>query len=256
VVDPASPKRSIHKDWFVRTFDELYPVVYAHRTVKAAAPEALFAIRELAVQPGERVLDLGCGNGRHLDHFLTRTQRVIGLDFSQHLLDIARERLGDRAQLVRADMREIPFTGSFDVLVNFFTSFGYFSDESENRTALAEAAQALRPGGRFLIDYLNATYVRKTLMPQTVRHEGNLTITETRWIDEVRHRVNKKTVVTGDGGDEVARTGESVRLYTLPEFEAMLDEVGLVLEHTFGNYDRAPLDDTQPRLILAGHRAR
>ena len=113
---------NIAEDWHQRSFGALYPVLYAHRNVEAAAPEAAFAAQRLGLRPDDRVLDLCCGNGRHMVHLLRHTPRVVGLDYSPDLLALASEQLGNSAGLVRGDMRAVPFGAVFDAVTNFFTS--------------------------------------------------------------------------------------------------------------------------------------
>ncbi len=249
-----SNDHDVKHDWYATAFDALYPLVYAHRTIEAAAPEAAFAAAQLGLGPEDAVLDLCCGNGRHLLHARKHTQRAAGLDYSAGLLSIAQETLGKGAKLVRGDMRALPFIAAFDAVLNYFTSFGYFTDPAENRAVVRCMSQALKPGGRFFIDYLNPVQVAATLVPESERESQGYTIREERWIDQSARRVNKITVVTRDG-EEIARSGESVRLYGLDELRAMLAREQLEIDRVFGNYDGAPLADDQPRMILTGHKA-
>lgn len=243
----------VSTDWFTHSFGALYPIVYAHRNVESAAPEARFAAGQLALTDRDRLLDLCCGNGRHLVHLREHAGTAIGLDYSAQLLEMARQTVGSRTGLVRADMRAIPFENVFDVVTSFFTSFGYFFSEEENRSVVRGVARALRPGGRFFIDYLNSAHVERTLMPESRREDGGYVITETRWIDFEARRVNKTTRVE-QNGETVCETGESVRLYDLDEFTALLESGGLAPDTVFGDHSGVPFDETQPRMIVTGHR--
>ena len=242
-------------DWYEDAFGELYSFIYAHRTVEAAAPEAEFAARVLELKPSDRVLDLCCGGGRHLVHFARITGHAAGLDYSLTLLDRGRRLLGGRGRIVRADMRAIPFVGAFDAVTSFFTSFGYFQDDSENMQVIYETARALKSSGRFFIDCANPTYVRDTLEPRTVRAAGGYEIEECRWIDEPSKRINKATQVSRDGA-VVQNLGESVRLYDEAELRGLLERAGLNCERSFGDYTGAPLADHEPRMILVGSKCR
>lgn len=244
----------IADDWYAHSFDELYPIIYAHRTAEAARPEADFAIRELNLQPDDAVLDLCCGNGRHMVHFRNRTSNLVGLDYSVDLLRPAQEQLGRNACLVRGDMRAIPFKDTFDVVVNFFTSFGYFASRAENVGVAANVAESLKTGGRFLIDYMNREWTRKTLQPDTVREQDGYRIEEERWIDSTTHRINKTTTVTKDGR-QISHSGESVQLYTREEFTQLLQEGGLTVRAMFGDYTGAAYSESLPRMIAIGVKA-
>lgn len=253
VLNAKSTERTVEKDWFAHAFDALYPVVYAHRTVESATAESAFAIEQLGLCKSCSVLDLCCGNGRHMVHLLKHTPHVVGLDYSPDLLGIARKQLGGTGLLLRGDMRSIPFTGAFDALANFFTSFGYFSDESENLAVAQGIARALKPGGRFFVDYLNPAYVRAHLDPESLRVSGEFEIHERRWIDHITNRVNKVTEVKRDG-ELINRSSESVRLYDRAELLALLDNAGLRMEALYGNYDGDPVREDTPRQIVVGTR--
>jgi SAM-dependent methyltransferase len=247
-------KKRIPEDWYASAFGELYPVIYAHRTVAAARPEARFAMAQTGLAGRDRALDLCCGNGRHMAALREETAHLAGLDYSPDLLRIAADTLEKDAALVRGDMRALPFAdAAFDVLFNFFTSFGYFRDHEENRAVVHEAARVLRPAGRFFIDYINPVQVAASLTPRTERSAGGLTILETRWIDAETRRVNKSIRVTRDS-DVLLETGESVRLYTLAEMEALLSAAGLEISAVFGDYEGTAYSEETPRMILTGAR--
>ena len=246
---PSAPE----PDWFADSFGALYPIVYAHRSIGAARPEAFAAIKRLHLSEADEVLDLCCGTGRHMTHLLKCTSSLVGLDYSPDLLAIARQTLGRKGRLIRADMRSIPFEDAFDAIVNFFTSFGYFQTHDENLAVVRGVARALRPGGRFFIDHVNQEYVRRTLEPYSQREAGEYAIVEQRWISEEDHRVNKTTVVYR-GGQEVHTFMESVRLYAHTEFLELLEAGGLTATETMGDYPAAPFDADHPRMICIGHK--
>lgn len=252
----SSPKHeSIDGDWFASAFGAWYPVVYAHRTVAAAAPEAAFAEKALNISPDDRLLDLCCGNGRHLVHLSKIAPQAAGLDYSADLLRLAHETLGSSsARLIRGDMRALPFADkAFDAITNFFTSFGYFRDAREDRKTAQEIARVLEPGGRFFIDYLNESHVKTTLIPHSERRQDQYRILEKRWIDADTNRVNKRTEVEHEGRI-LARMAESVRLYSIDELADLLNAAGLEINQTYGDYEGNATDPLRPRLILTGHR--
>jgi SAM-dependent methyltransferase len=249
--EDRAPSAKIAEDWYARSFDALYPLIYAHRSVDAAAPESRFAADQLGLRHGARVLDLACGNGRHMVHLQDRGARVVGLDYSAYLLRQARRLLEPPARLVRADMRAIPFRASFDAVVNFFTSFGYFVERRENLAVAQGVARALRTGGRFFIDYIGSRYAETHLVPVSARIAGEYAIEERRWIDPNSRRVNKITALRRHG-EEVQRFEESVQLYHPDEFLALLHEAGLRVEQLFGDYAGTPWDEARPRMIATG----
>lgn len=247
----VSKNSSIDENWYHLSFDSLYPVIYAHRTVETARPEALFSVHATPIKPEDVVLDLCCGMGRHMAHLVKHAARVVGLDYSKDLLGLAQGALGDGALLVRADMRSIPFENTFDVIANYFTSFGYFMREDENLAVIKGLARALKPGGRFFIDYLNRAWTEENLEPRSVRHHSDYEIVEERWIDGENHRINKRTRVQRNG-KAIHESGESVKLYTQDEITSLLRRGGLTVNKVYGDYAGASLSSARPRMIIIG----
>ncbi len=247
-------KPTIAGNWFEDTFDTLYPLIYAHRTIEAAQAESLFAIQQLQLSRDDRVLDLCCGGGRHIAHLRKTTPHVIGLDYSTHLLQLGQEQLGPKIPLVRGDMRHLPFHNAFDVITNFFTSFGYFQDPAENLQVAQDLAKALKPRGRFFIDYIAKEHAIAHLEPESHRIAGDFDVHEQRWIETDGTRVNKSTIIK-QGQDEIKRTGESVRLYTQDEFVRLLEAGGLSVNALYGDYDGSTCASDRPRMIAIGTKA-
>jgi SAM-dependent methyltransferase len=227
--------------------------VYAHRTVESARAESLFSIERTQLSFDERVLDLCCGSGRHLAHLLKASHHVVGLDYSEDLLNLARDLVDEEAQLVRADMRSLPFEETFDVVMNYFTSFGYFMEHDENQGVVDNVCRALKPGGRFFIDYMNKDHVLSSIEPESHRFEQGFEIVEKRWVDDARQRINKLTQVLKDG-EEIKQSSESVQLYTEKEFTDLLSCSCLKIESIHGNYDATPISPNNPRMIVIGRK--
>jgi SAM-dependent methyltransferase len=160
----------------------------------------------------------------------------------------ARER--SRGALVRGDMRALPFRdGSFTLAVNLFTSFGYFLNEDENRRVVNQVAAALAPGGHFVLDYLNAEHVRRTL--KVTEQANGRDVRVRRRIDGTNRFVIKEIELR----DEGRRFEERVRLYGADELVALLTDAGLRVVARFGDYDGGPAGHDAPRVILVAARA-
>ena len=244
---------SVTDNWFIDAFGELYPVVYAHRTVEAAVPEANFAAKTVNLKPEDTVLDLCCGAGRHLATLQEYGAHLTGVDYSVQLLEIAQKRLLPETSLVRADMRALPLLTSFDVVFSFFTSFGYFMEDADNNAAAANMARVLKPAGRFFMDYLNPLSLEKHLQPETTRESEGFVIQERRWIDYELKRVNKHVAVLQDDV-VVGTTSESVRLYRLEELTALLGSVGLRVDQVWGDCSGSSYGADADRMVLVGSK--
>jgi SAM-dependent methyltransferase len=236
--------------WYEGWFDsEAYDLVYDHRDESEAARLVDLVEREVAPAPDAHILDVGCGRGRHARIFARRGYRVTGLDLSAEAIAEARERAeaaGLDIRFEHGDMRTPYCDGCADGVVNLFTTFGYFETDAENRRALAAMTRALRPGGWFVQDFLNAPYVTDHLVPATTRTVDGVEIRQRRWIED--GRINKEITLTHNGTTDTYH--ESVRLYLPEELRALHADVGLEVVDAFGDYDGRPHAADSPRLLL------
>ena len=236
-------------EWFEEWFGEEYLQLYPHRDDAEAERAVALIVGATGLAAGWRVLDVGCGAGRHARAFRGMGARCTGLDLSFTLLRVARG-VTD-APLVRGDMRRLPIRArSMDLTVSLFTSFGYFEHDEEHAAALREMVATIRPGGWFVIDFLNAAEVRRRLVARETLavRGGTAQVSRTMSADG---RYVCKTIVTPSGRSFTER----VRLFEQDQVISMLSETGVGVEHRFGDYHAAPLRADSPRTILAGRVA-
>ena len=156
------------RSWYRRWFGESYKKLYPHRDVMEAEAQVRFVLRELPVTPEWRILDIGCGQGRHLEILRRRGHPYcLGLDLSLPLLRDAR---AAGLMAARGDMRYLPFRrAGFDLVTSFFTSFGYFATFEEDVETLAQFVSVLKPGGFLFLDLINKGHLIKHLVPEDSR---------------------------------------------------------------------------------------
>jgi len=236
-------------EWFESWFGEEYVALYPHRN-DAEAERAVSLIADtLAGRDVRRVLDLACGSGRHA-RFLGQKWWTSGVDLSEVLLRMA-QRSNSPARLVRADIRALPYRGeSFDLVVNLFTSFGYFETDLEHEQVIRDLAQVTRSGGTFVIDYLNARQVRESLVPYDETSIFGRRIEQRRQISTDGCFVVKHITMPEEGREFIER----VRLFTSDDLTSMLEKAEFKVEQRFGNYDGETLTETSPRVILFARR--
>src|SRR5574337_934969 len=149
---PARCCNAMSEDWTDAYYGELYLDSVADLlgpALSAAEAEAVAALLE--VRPADRVLDLACGQGRHL-RALSGRARLVGLERNAAYLGLAR---GAGAALVRGDLRRLPFRdAAFDAAFSWYASL-FMWDDQANLAALREAARTVRPGGRLLVHHAN-----------------------------------------------------------------------------------------------------
>ena len=234
--------------WYQEWFGEEYLELYAHRDENEARRQVGFFRDQWGTIDGP-ILDLACGMGRHMVELQTLGYRAVGCDLSFTLLKTGVREYG-QMPVARADMRRLPFCdGVFAGLVNFFTSFGYFSEESENFDVVREMSRVLERDAVFLFDYLNVHRELERLVQRESRETPRGTVRIERWFDSSDRSFNKRMTI----GEK--RYLERVRGYDLSEISAMFASCNLAIQSVFGDFDGSPFDETSPRLILLGRKA-
>jgi SAM-dependent methyltransferase len=239
--DTRKRKRRV-KQWFEEIFDEDYLRTLPFMTPRQTQREAEFILSSIlsqdvsksgqggAAAPSaaagpspQRVLDLGCGYGRHALELAARGHKLTGLDLSLPLLIRAADeaqRRGLQIDFIHGDMRELTFDGQFDAAYCVFTTFGYFDDET-NRRVTQSIARALKPGGRLLIEVLNRDHIVNDL-PTRIWWEGDgCVVLEEVDFNYFTSRLMSRRSIVFDDGRQVEQD-ISIRAYSLHELGKML----------------------------------
>jgi 2-polyprenyl-3-methyl-5-hydroxy-6-metoxy-1,4-benzoquinol methylase len=232
---------------FEGVFDDDYLYFYGPVLSERTDEDVETIVRLLELEDGAEILDCPCGHGRISNALAAHGFRVTGLDASERFLGLARadaQSGGVDVEYVQGDMRKLPWRDRFDALVNWYTSFGYFTDE-QNKAVLREFRDALRRGGRLILDMQNIT---RTLLQSREQHRvernGDLMFDDWKLDLENARFVTERTIVR-DG--KTRKTHFVVRWFTVPELRAWLEEAG------FENV-RAPGIDLETRLVVVADR--
>ncbi|MGP3788305.1 class I SAM-dependent methyltransferase [Paenibacillus sp. 1A_MP2] len=241
-------------EWYENSFGEDYLLVYKHRDSRGARNEIDQMISWLELSPEAKILDLCCGMGRHSLALQEAGYVVTGLDLSEALLREARKQDGAEAiNWLRGDMRALPLEGGFDAVVNLFTSFGYFEEDDDHVQVLREICRVLKPGGKFVIDFLNPEFVVRHLVPHSVRNDGIFQIEEIRKIEDgyVKKQINISNKI-----DNTSRQyHERVKLYSFDKFVELINNAGLQVDAVYGSYNKCNYSAfDSSRMILQGRR--
>jgi SAM-dependent methyltransferase len=236
--DPSQtrPRRRRGKPWFEDIFDEDYLRTLPFLTPQATQMEAQFVMEALAISAGSQVLDVGCGYGRHAMELAARGYHVVGLDSSLPLLlrgaDEAQRR-GLTINFVHGDMRDMAFDAQFDGAYCLFSTFGYFDDETNKKTA-QNICRALKPGARCVFEVLNRDYIIAEL-PLRVWWEGDgcVVLEEVDFNYFSSRLISNRSVVFDDGRQLEQEI--SIRSFGLHELGKLLHAAGFRVVEVSGN---------------------
>ena len=255
-------KDAWYKSWF-NTQD--YLDLYKHRDSHDASKLVSLIFDNSEIPKGSSVLDLACGSGRHSVLFARRGMKVTGIDLSNYLIRQANMQLEgeysaykDKLRFEIRDMREIKHEDEFNLVVNLFSSFGYFKDDRENEQVIKSIERALKHGGYFVIDFLNRERLISTIVPYDVKRTDNKYIVQVRKIED--NFVEKEILIFRNSENSnypvLNHFNERIKLYSLSDFKKMFSRSGLKLVKTFGNYDGSKfVKNSSERLIIFARKS-
>jgi len=246
--------------WYETFFDEHWLTISSHtHPPEKSAAEVEFLIAGLGLEPGQRVLDIPCGHGRHSVELARRGMRVVGVDLSAEPLELARSAAraaGVELDLRRVDMREIEFRDEFDAALNLWTSFGYFETEAEDRLVLDRVLRALRPGGAFVIETINLYGVLRRFEPRAWHELGDgRLLLEERAFDPWTGRMHSGWTLVEPSGERIEMSF-ATRAYTLVELSGMMLDAGFEVEGAWGDYQGSDYGVDSRRMIVLARRPR
>lgn len=151
-----------HDHWFEPLADHLGGAYLRYSFTKGTRQEIEVLVPALGLEPGMRVLDVGCGPGRHAHALAERGIVVHGIDISRRFVELARRDAPDGATFERTDARSMPFEAEFDAVVCLCQgAFGLMTAGGHDATVIAGISRALRPGGRLALSAFSSYFVVK-----------------------------------------------------------------------------------------------
>ncbi|GAB2579632.1 class I SAM-dependent methyltransferase [Streptomyces capparidis] len=221
----------------------------------ARAEELLDSSPLLSFAPEARVLDLCCGPGVFTVPLARRGFAVTGVDRSPAMLERARALsagAGAPVRYVRADVLEYAEPGAFDVVLNMFTSFGYFEDPADNARVLRTMYTCLAPGGSVLLDLAGKEQLARRVTPPKVVRRGADLLVQTDTVLDDWARLRSDWVLVR--GERVTRAALVWFVYSAVELRRMVEEAGFGRVEVFGGFDGRPYDENAERLVLRAVR--
>ena len=240
------------KEWYESWFDSpYYHILYKDRDEKEAQVFLDNLITLLNPPPETKILDVGCGKGRHAVHLNKKGFQVYGFDLSKESIDFVKQFESGSLSFFIHDMRNVFRENEFNIVFNLFSSFGYFDDHSDNEKVIRANALALKKGGFLVIDYMNSKKVLKHLIPEDVKECRGIRFLQRRKIDSGKIIKN----ISFRCAEKDYRFEEHLQLYTLDDFKKMFEAYNLEVTNTFGDYALNSFDENiSDRLIIIARR--
>jgi len=243
----STSKKSLN-DLFVA---ELY--LYFHKdflTDERTERECDFVVEQGGLPNKGRVLDLACGHGRHANYFAQMGYQVTGIDMNTRFIEIAKEEADKKdlaVEYIEGDILEIDFKDQFDVVYCLYNTIG-FLDHADNLKLLARVYQALKPGGRFIIDTKNRDHILMELVPSSITEKNeDLMIDRVSFDSRTGMTLNNRIYIK-DG--KRYDTPFAMYTYHFNDLAAMAESSHFHLVHTFGSWSGANFDHHSRRIIM------
>jgi len=233
--------------WFNELAAFLGPAYLRNAFTKGTEQEVEFLVGALGLEAGERVLDVGCGPGRHAVALARRGIEVVGVDLSEDFVALARDAAAAEEVPARfdvADVRDLAYDAEFDAVICLCQGgFGLLGGRDEPR-AMERITVALRPGGRLALTAFSAAFATRFL------EEGESFYPATGVLHE------RATVRNQDGAEQVFDLWTTC--FTARELELLAERAGLDVDGVHGvapgRYGTAPATLGDPELLLLGRR--
>lgn len=241
------------KEWFESWFDTpYYHILYKERSYSEAELFIRNLFGKLNLGKDKKVLDLACGKGRHAIYANSLGYHTTGVDLSAESIKKANEKASENLIFFQHDMR-LPIEGeSYDLVMNLFTSFGYFDQTDDNIRVLESVHTYLNEKGKLVIDFLNADKVAKGLVSVEHKHIEGIDFEIAKFIE---NGSVIKDIRFSDKGKPF-HFQEKVQLLKLADFEHFLSCSGFEIEAIYGDYRFNSYTSDSDRLIIIAKKSK
>ncbi len=241
-------------EWTKKYFDEFY-LKYFLLNQSEETTEKQARLIERFAEKGSKILDAGCGIGRHSVKLGEKGYSVVGIDFSPLYVEYAkkeaqRKKLNNVSFRVE-DVRKISYVNEFDLIINMWSSFGYFDDET-NLEVLKRFYRALKNKGKIIIDIENRDYILKYFIRETFREKGDLFILERRRFHPLTSIVTTHRYIIGKSvRKDYLR---NIRIYSATEMINLFKLANLKTIEILGDYNGEKFGENSKRIIIIGQK--
>lgn len=235
---------------FWQTFQ---PVLFNEDRIKNTPFEVDKIINLLDIKEGFKILDLCCGVGRHSIEFRKRGFNVTGIDNNEEYIKIALKKSkeeGLNIEFIKEDMRNFYRENYFDIIINMFTSFGFFEDILDDKKVIENSFNSLKNDGKLLIDLIGKEILARIFRARDWYRLGDFIVLEERKILGDFERIESKWIIIKD--NKIEEFTIKLRLYSAFEIKSLLKECGFKKVEIFGDLNGSPYYDKASRLVVVG----
>lgn len=245
--------------WSAGFFDmEMAQVLFNPERMKQARKEVGKMIKLAKMKKGQRVLDAACGVGRHSLEFARKGFHATGVDISEEYILEARKRLRkerlslENAEFQQGELRDLyRFHGTFDLVVNLFTSFGYYEQAKDNQEALRQMVRSLKKGGYLIMELMPRETLDEYFAERDWHEvEGGYLLYKRQWTAGGRRLRADNIWIQGNRHREFV---SEIFVYTRDELKAMFRRAGLSAVKAYGDFSGNPYQ-AGDRLVMVGRR--
>ncbi len=227
------------KQWYQAMFENYANNYEKENFVFGTKGECDFIEQEIGFNKSLKILDVGCGTGRHAIELATRGYHVTGIDLSASMLDKAREkasRQGLRIDFAEHDARDLPYIDAFDLVIMLCEGgFPLMETDEMNFEILKNVTKALKKGGKLIFTTLNGLFPLFHSIHDihdSTHQEGNATY-HSKGFDLMTFRDHNITKYTDDDGNQSELVCNE-RYYVPSEISWLLKSLGYTKIEIFG----------------------
>ena len=221
-------KSEWYLDWFNSPF---YHLLYKERDSSEATYFMNNLINKLQIDKNSSILDLACGRGRYSLYLSNIGHKVTGIDISKENISEAKKNESDKLNYILHDMR-YPLNQKFDLILNLFTSFGYYEKDTDNLSVIKSIKSNLETDGQAVIDFFNIDYILDNLVEKEEKNIDKTKFIINRYLEndllvkDISILLNNKSY----------KFQEKVKAYRMDDFLAMFKDCNLTLKEIYGDY--------------------
>lgn len=231
-------------------WETMAPKMFSQERWDSASAEVGNIISLLELDKDARILDLCCGPGRHSLELARRGFQVTAVDRTLKYIEEARKKSkveGLDVEFVQEDMRNYVRPNTFNVIVNLYTSFGYFDNQEEDEQTLRNVFSSLNEHGKFLIDIMGKEVLARIFRDKHwYEIDGAVFLDESKITNGWSRCQNRWIMIKGEERKEFIF---SHRIYSGEELTSLLTSTGFNSIELYGDLTGTPYDDKAKRLI-------